>query len=204
MHATKREGARADGQQPSRSEVANPIRLADAALAQVKVQVAKGQFDKAITSLESVRVNVGKAHTAGMAEIGKPPSDPESDDPPGPPAVMAVLGLEHRVGTGIVPLFDGRKEAAFVNALQETLGVTYNARDKMLDRVIGLDPEGAGDDYADDMSDTLGFYSVEVNQVTKALKQDQLSQSGRAALSNDLTRVRATQAKVNKAYGGGE
>jgi hypothetical protein len=186
------------------ASVANPIRLADAALSEAKLEVARRQFDKAITSLESVRANVEKAHRAGMAQIGKPPSDPESDDPPGPAAVIAVLDLEHRVVTGVVPFFNGGTETAFIDALHEALEVTYNARDKMLNRVVEFDPEEEGADYSDDMSDTLDIYTAEVNQVTTALKQYQLSQSGRAALSNALARVRATEAKVNKAFGGGE
>jgi hypothetical protein len=139
-----------------------------------------------------------------MAQIGKPPSDPESDDPPGPPSVIAVLNMEHHVGIGLVPLFNRMKEAAVVNALQDTLRFTYDDRDKMLNRVIALPPEGAGADYSDSMSDTLGLYAVEVNQITDGLKEYQLIPHGRAALNYDLKRVRATQAKVNKAFGGGE
>jgi hypothetical protein len=182
--------------------VANPIRLAEEALAEAKAQVAKRQLDEAITSLGAVRDNVEKAHTAGMAQMGKPPSDPESDDPPGPPSVIAVLGLEHRVATGVVPLFNGSKEEkAFVDALLNTLSVTYTTRDEMLNRVIGLDPEGAGADYADDVGDTGEVYTAEVKQITTALNQYQLSPSGQQALSDALTRVRATQAKVDKAFG---
>jgi hypothetical protein len=193
---------------PARAQVppsvTKPIRLAEAALAQTKVHVARRQFGRANMSLKSLRENVARAHKAGMAQIGKPPSDPESDDPPGPPSVIAVLNMEHHVGIGLVPLFNRMREAAVVNALQDTLIFTYDARDKMLDRVIALPPEGAGSDYSDSMSDTLPIYSVEVNQITDGLKQYQLIQPGRTALTTDLRRVRATQAKVNKEWGGGE
>ena len=184
--------------------VARSVRLATAALAKARLQVANGQLAEATTSLQTVRVKIRKAHSAAMNLIGKPPTDPESDDPPGPPAVMKVLGLEHRVGIGLVPLFQGRTEATFVQALRYTLYVTHTTRDKMLYRVIGLNPEGAGDDYADGMADTLGGYTTEVNQIATALDQYQLSSSGRAGLNNALTRARATLARMNAAYGGGE
>jgi hypothetical protein len=193
---------------PARAQVpptvTKPIRLAEAALARTKLYVARRQFGQANTALRSLRVNVGKAHTAGMAQIGKPPSDPESDDPPGPPSVIAVLNMEHHVATGLVPLFNRMKEVAVVNALQDTLKSTYDDRDRMLNRVIALPPEGAGSDYSDSMSDTLAIYPVEVNQITDGLREFQLIQPGRRDLDYDLKRVRATQAKVNKAFGGGE
>jgi hypothetical protein len=189
---------------PVPASVATPIRLANQALAQAKLRVANRQLGQAITSLQTVRVNTRRAHIAAMNLIGKPPTDPESDDPPGPPAVMAVLGLEHRVGIVVVPFFDGRKGTTFVHALRYTLYVTHTTRVTMLNRVIGLDPEGAGGDYADGMADTLGAYSTEVNQIKKALDQYQLSSYGREGLRNALTRVRATQVKVNAAFGGGE
>jgi hypothetical protein len=183
------------------ASVSNQIGRADAALAQANQQVGNQQFGQATTSLGLVRAHVGKAHAAAIAQIGAPPTDPESDDPPGPPAVIAVLGLDHRVGMDVVPLFNGRTEPAVVNALQETLTVTYAARGQMLNRVIGLNPEGAGADYADDISDTLDTYKAEVQQLNSALAEYQLSESGRAALSNALTRVSATQAKVKRAFG---
>ena len=74
----------------------------------------------------------------------------------------------------------------------------------MLSRVIGLNREGAGADFEDGMADTLGGYTSEVNQIAIGLDQYQLSSSGRAGLGNALARARATQAKVNAAYGGGE
>jgi hypothetical protein len=182
----------------------NPVRLAGTALQQAIQQESQGQLSEAMTSLRTVRVNLRLAHTAAMAQIGKPPSDPESDDPPGPPAVLSVLGLEHRVGMGVVPLFNGNQAATFVHALRYTLRVTHTTRDTMLKRVTGLPPEGAGSDYTDDMSDTLGTYTGEVNLITTALSKYQLTPSGRTGLVNALAQVRATRVVVNKAYGGGE
>ncbi len=151
------------------SSVAKPVALAYAALAKAKMQAANRWVNRASDSLETVRVNTRRAHTEAMNLIGKPPIDPESDDPPGPPAVMAVLRLERTIGLGIVPLFNARKSTTFVQALGYTLYVTQTTRDKMLDRVIGLNPEGAGADFADDMADTVGGYTTEVNQIANAL-----------------------------------
>lgn len=184
--------------------VATPIAQARAALAAAKVQVQKHQNVKAVASLTTLRINVAKAHQAGMAQIGKPPADPESDDPPGPPSVIAVLNMEHAVGNGVVAMFNGTKKHTVLHALRDTLYGTHVTRDKMLHRVIALPPEGAGADYSDDMSDTTGLYANEVNVVTAALKTYVLTPGGRVGLTNALTRVRATKATFDKAFGGGE
>jgi hypothetical protein len=74
----------------------------------------------------------------------------------------------------------------------------------MLDVVIALPPEGAGSDYADGMADTVPSYVTEVNRVKTTLAQYQLTDSARLGLHRALDRIRATQAKVNEAFGGGE
>ena len=121
--------------------VATPIKLAGTALAQAEAQVARRQIAAAITTLTTLQVDVRNAHTAGMAQIGRPPADPESDDPPGPPSVIAVLALEHRVTMGIVPLFNGRKRSDIVQELRDTLYVTHTLRRQMLNRVTALPEE---------------------------------------------------------------
>ena len=186
------------------SSVAKPVSLAYVALAKAKLQAANRWVVKAGDSLETVRVNLRRAHNAAMDLIGKPPIDPESDDPPGPPAVMAVLRLERTVGLGIVPLYNARKSTTFVRALGYTLYVTQTTRDKMLNRVLGLSPEGAGADFADDLADTLGGYTTEVNQIANALATYQLLPAAHDGLVNALARARATRDKMNAAFGGGE
>ena len=183
---------------------ATPITAANANLATAIQQVNQRQIAAAITTLVSLQGNVTKANNNAMALIGKPPTDPESDDPPGPPAVIAALALDHRVTMGIVPLFNGRKRSDIVHELRDTLWVTHTLRQQMLNRVTGLAPEGAGADYSDDMSDTLGLYTAEVTLVTKALQTYQLTASGRLGLTNALARVKLAKATMDKAYGGGE
>jgi hypothetical protein len=186
------------------SAAATPITAANANLATAVRQVDQRQIAAAITTLVSLQSNVTKANNNAMALIGKPPTDPESDDPPGPPAVIAALALDHRVTMGIVPLFNGRKRSDIVQELRDTLWVTHTLRQQMLNRVTGLAPEGAGADYSDDMSDTLGLYSAEVTLVTKALQTYQLTPSGRLGLARALARVKLAKATMDKAYGGGE
>lgn len=74
----------------------------------------------------------------------------------------------------------------------------------MLDAVIALPPEGARADYDDGMSDTLGVYPAEENLITTALLAFELTDSARTGLINLLTRVQATDAKVDVVWGGGE
>jgi hypothetical protein len=181
-----------------------PITAANADLAKAVQQVNQKQIAAAIKTLVSLQGNVKKANSNAFALIGKPPTDPESDDPPGPPAVIAALALDHRVTMGIVPLFNGRKRSDIVQELRDTLWVTHTLRQQMLNSVTGLAPEGAGADYSDDMSDTLGLYSTEVTLVTKALQTYQLTASGRRGLTNALARVKLAKATMDKAYGGGE
>ena len=189
---------------PLPKSVAIPIGRAQAALKTAKARLQKRQYGQGVAALRVLRTNVLNAHRAGMAQIGKPPADPESEDTPGPVAVTAVLNLEHTVGTGVVALFDGMTRSDAVVALRYTLWTTHVNRDRMLKKIIALDPEGAGADYADGMADTVGIYTAEVDLVTRALQQYRLSPDGTLGLKNALTRVRATEAKVLNAYGGGE
>lgn len=184
--------------------VATPISRATAALTRATRDLQAHRPRAAISELADVRLYVGQAHAGAVHLIGAPPADPESDEPPGPAAVLAVLGLEHRVGIGVVPLFDNRGSAAVVDALRRTLSSTQDRRKAMLARVIALPPEGARDDYEDGMADTLGQYPTEVNQLTKALQTYRLTAAARTGLHNALVRVRATEAMVNTAFGGGE
>jgi hypothetical protein len=184
--------------------VTTSIARADSALDRAIANVGSHHPRIATTALLTVKDQVSIANRAAMAQIGLPPTDPESDVPPGPPSVLAVLRLEHRVGTGVVGLFDGTTRASLVDALRLVLTVDHHRRDAMLDAVIALPPEGAGADYADGMADTLGLYKQEVQQVSTALDTYQLTDEGRVGLTNALQRVQATKAKVDAAFGGGE
>jgi hypothetical protein len=184
--------------------VSVPIQRADAALQRAIVQIRAHRYGKARASLGTVRRQSTQAQQIATALIGAPPTDPESDDVPGPPAVLAVLRLEHRIGMQVVDLFDGMKRPGVVRELRRTLWKDHRRRNIMLDKVISLPAEGARADYADGMADTLGIYKQEVQEVTTALSTYRLSPSGRVGLRRALVRVRATNTKVNRAFGGGE
>jgi hypothetical protein len=189
---------------PLPAEVAVPIRQGRTALRAVKSSVQQRRYAAALRSIRVVGWKVARAHEAGMAQIGAPPTDPESDDPPGPPSVIAVLNFEHAVTAQFVPLFANLRKTLVVRALGSTLASAHRVRDEMLDAVIALDPEEEGADYADGMADTLPIYTAEVAAIRKALNRYRLSPTGRVALRAALVRARATLVKVNAAFGGGE
>ena len=184
--------------------VSIPIERAKTALNRAERRIANLRYEKASESLKALRRNVVRAHRAATDQIGLPPSDPESAEPPGPNCVFAVLRLDHLVTMRLVPLFDGVTSADVVGSLRYTLSRTHRSRDAMLDAVIALPPEGARADYDDGMSDTLGMYPAEENLITTALLAFELTDSAHTGLTNALARVQATDAKVDAVWGGGE
>jgi hypothetical protein len=184
--------------------VTTPVARAHTSLARAIVQIRAHHPARAATWLDRLRHQVIAANVAAKNQIGRPPIDPESDDAPGPPAVMSALRLDHQVTTSVVGLFDGRKNATVMLAQRRVLYATLVRRDTLLDAVIALPAEGEGADYADGLADTLGWYTAEVNSLRTGLATFRLSAAGRLGLSNSLTRVTATKAKVDLAFGGGE
>ena len=184
--------------------VSAPIKAADAALATAGAQLALDHPVRANAALLVVNRQVQLANAAGMAQIGKPPTDPESDDIPGPPAVFAVLSLDHRVHAAVVPQLNNQARPRVVDNLLLSLSVTHRQRNLLLDKVIALPPEGDIDSYADGIADKLAVYNQEVKQVTTALATYTLTPAAKTGLTAALARVKATKAKVNKAFGGGE
>jgi hypothetical protein len=184
-------------------DVADAIALARKSLANAVARLNHHKYWKARVSLDNLAPRVRLANSAAADQIGKPPTDPESDDPPGPPSVLAVLKLEHDVGTSLVPQFDTLQRLKVVDSLRHALRVTQHRRDLLLDAVIAL-PAGSQGDYDDGMADTLGTYKKEVQQLTNALDTFTLSAEGRTALQNARVRAVATKAKVDAVWGGGE
>ena len=186
------------------ASVSDPIERADRALARAGAQLALDHPARAIDALLVVQRQVRRANTAAMDQIGRPPTDPESDDIPGPPAVFAVLQLEHRVATGVVSLLNGQADPLVVDSLLHTLGVTHRRRNALLDKVIALPAEGDFDDYSDLIADKLAIYTQEVNQVSSALATYTLTPAARDGLGTALRWALGTKAKVDAAFGGGE
>jgi hypothetical protein len=180
------------------------IQRADNAFARAVALIGAGHNGRARKRLAGVQRHTRRANVQAFQLIGAPPTDPESDDPPGPPAVLAAVKLDYRIATGAVALFNGRRQAALVLALRDTVRVAQVRRDVVLDKVIALPPEGAGSDYSDGMSDTLGLFTREVNTIATATTTFTLSASGEVGLNKALARARATKVKVDRAWGGGE
>jgi hypothetical protein len=184
------------------SRVATPINRTERSVCLSEQHVDEGEYAKAAVSLRSVRRNMYRADRAARRQMNAV-VDPEAETTPGPDSVIAVLGVDSDVVVTVSGLFDANSKGV-VDAATHALFRTLNARDRLLDTVIALDPEGAGADYADGMADTVDGYSDEVANMTDALSDDQLSQGGANVLHAALTQVTATSAKVNAAFGGGE
>ena len=162
-----------------------------------------GKSRAAAKQLRTVAAHVPTAHRSAAAQIGLPPTDPESDDPPGPTAIAAVFNVDHRIVTLAVPLF-AKLPARPSRALSKALVLTVTCRVGVARTVTALPPEGALDDYADSMADTLPTFKQELTAITAALGSAQLAAPGRAGLTQAQTTVKATQKVMNKAFGGGE
>jgi hypothetical protein len=183
---------------------ATPIQQARAALDRVVTRFARHWIRRGLSALGTLRRTAGAAHMAAVNKIGKPPTDPESDKLPGPPAVLAMVNLEHKIGVRLPPIFNRMRRARVVSSLGYTLWITHRRRDQMLDKVIALDPEGERAEYADGMADVLPAFTNEVRVLERALDTYTLTSSARASLTSALNRARATKVKVDEAFGGGE
>jgi uncharacterized membrane protein (UPF0182 family) len=184
--------------------VTTQIALATASLSSVESRVANRDYAHALESLTALRQDVVHANRAAMDQIGLPPNDPESEEPPGPVSVFAVLRLNHLVTMRLVPLFDGLTDAEVVGSIRSTLARAHRSRDAVLDSVIELPAEGARADYDDGMADTLGMYGAEENLITTALLAFELTDSARSGLTHVLAHVQSTDAKAVAVWGGGE
>jgi hypothetical protein len=187
---------------PGRVDIA--IRRTNRSICKAEEHIDEGEYTQAATSLRSVRRNMYRADRAARRQMNAVP-DPNAEDvtTTGPDSVIAVLGLESDVVLTTSGLFDSNSKGV-VDAATHALFRTLNARDRLLDSVIALDPEGAGADYSDGMADTVAGYDDEVANITEALADDQLSSGGTRVLNAALRQVTATAAKVNAAFGGGE
>jgi hypothetical protein len=173
------------------------------ALERAEGRIDDAQYTAARLALKALRVDVVRAHRAGVRQMSVVPADEEAEAP-GPPSVIAILTYEQAAIGRIAGLFDGVKKAGVVYALRSTLRAVQVTRDQMVNAVIALDPEGAGADYADGMVDTVPGYADEVANLTEALQVDRLTASARTGLTRGLARAKVTEAKINAAYGGGD
>jgi hypothetical protein len=203
MASTAQEAPDAEDAAVLPSRVTAAIRRTENALANAEEHVDEAEYAKAIISLRAVRVNLGRADKAARRQMNAVPADPEAETTPGPDAVIAVLSLDQEAVVRVAGLFNGNS-GTLVSALASTISTAQLTRDRLLNGIIALDPEGAGADYSDGMADTLDGYTDEVANLKDALADDKLTAGGTAALRAALTRANAILAKINTAYGGGE
>jgi hypothetical protein len=185
--------------------VANAIRRTQNSANNAEQHIDENEFPQAVASLRAMRKNMYRADRAARRQMNAVPVDPEAEDAgtPGPDSVIAVLALDQAVVVQVSALFDTNSKGV-VDALSPALYRTMGARDKLLDSVIALDPEGAGADYSDGMADTVDGYTDEAASISEALADDTLSAGGARVLRPALTKSQATAAKVTLAFGGGE
>jgi hypothetical protein len=184
------------------TRVANAIQRTQTALSNAVEHVDEAEYTKAIISLRAVRANLARVDKAVRRQMNAP-VDPAVETTPGPDAVIAALTLDQQAITTVAGLFNANT-GTLVTGLANTISTAQLTRDRLLNAVIALDPEGAGADYADGMADTLDGYTDEVANVAEALSDDKLSTGGAAALRTALSRSQATLTKINNAFGGGE
>jgi len=179
------------------------VAKAKTALTTALTQMGSGHYRKASHQLNVMRHNTQVAHTKATGLIGSPPTDPESDDPPGVTAVLKVGALEHKVATALVPLFSEQSGHRLGRPLSRGLKQAVACRDAMLSKVIALKP-GKRDDYVDGLSDTLSTYDKELTAISSELAAGGLTDAGRTTLTRARNVVSATQAAMQKVFGGGE
>ena len=176
---------------------------ASAALDRARTDIKKAHYGKATNDLRTMRRNTRIAHTAATALIGRPPTDPESDDPPGVGAVLKVGAFEHRLSMALVPLFSDPHAHHVGRPLARGLTVADSCRQAMLAKVIALKP-GKRDDYVDGLSDTLPTFKQELTAISTQLGGHGLTRGGRSALTRVRGVVTETQVAMKKVFGGGE
>lgn len=176
---------------------------ADAAWSKAVTNIRHERYAKAADHLRVMKNQARRANTAATSLIGKPPTDPESDELPGVAAVLGVNGFDHRLTMSLLPLFSSRKGHHVVRALRRGLTRVDACRDVMLSTVIALRP-AARDDYTDGLSDGIGAYQQELDAMAAALAGPGLTAGGRVAIERARTIVGATDLAMQPVFGGGE
>ena len=176
---------------------------ANAALATAQTSIANGRYNQAAQQLRTVTGQTQVANVAATALIGRPSTDPESDDVPGVNAVLKVSALDHRITMTLVPLFAGPHGVHVLPSLTKALLQADKCRDAMLGKVIALKP-GKRDAYVDGLSDTLPVFKKELTAIANQLAGGTLTTGGRSALTQAQRVVQKTSDAMKKPFGGGE
>src|SRR4051794_14153575 len=197
--------------EPFDPEVALPARV-DAALHRTFAAVERGvaavddrQRAHAGRALHAAAIGFTRANEAVLHQV-LAVTDPnaEEESPAGPDSALAGLNVAQASIGELAGLFDGVRGAPVVRSIRTTLRAAQVKRAELVSVLVGLDPEGAGADYADALADTLPAYTDEVASIQEALVDDRLTGTARSALQAALIRSQAAQAAMTTAYGWGD
>jgi hypothetical protein len=194
--------------EPLDPEVILPSRV-DGALQRVLAATAAAtdgvdakQTTPAINALVATRLNIVRAHLAGVRQVDAPPPPEDAEESTaGPDSALAILNVEQVTITQVAGLFDKVTAAGLTTALKTTLNAALDRRATFLTKILALDPEEAGAPYADALADTVPNYADEVANLTEALAVDTLTPASRTALQAALTKSKAANTKIIAAFG---
>ena len=104
-----------------------------------------------------------RSHNAVLRQVQAVP-DPESEEEStaGPDSALAGLNVTQTSIGMLAGLFDRLGARGVVKRIRVALTVAQKRRVVLLNTITGLDPEGAGADYADSLADTVPMYTDEV------------------------------------------
>ena len=183
---------------PSRVDAA--LRRTLAAMERASASVDDRQPRAAIAALTAARLNVTRAQLAGTRQVqAVPPPDTEEESTAGPDSVLAILNVDQVVITQLAGLFDRQSGVQLSAALKSTLNLALARRAEMLTLVLGLNEE-KGAPYLDVLIDTVPNYADEVANITEAIADDHLSAANKKTLQAALTKSKAANAQVLKAF----
>lgn len=195
--------------EPFDPEVVLPARV-DAALHRTfaAVERAVGAIDdrrsaSARRALRSAKVGFDRSHKAVLHQVQAIP-DPEAESTAGPDSALAGLNVAQVSIGELAGAFDRVRARRVTKAIGKVLRTAQVRRAALLAVLTGLDPEGAGADYADALADTVPAYTDEVAAIQEALSDDRLNGAARRALSAALSQSQAAEALMTTVYGGGE
>jgi hypothetical protein len=187
----------------SSSDWRTALAAAGAALASALTGIEGAHYGSAADQLRIMKRKTQAAHTTATALVGRPPTDPESDDPPGVAAVLKVGNFEHKLAMTLPPLFATAPGGRVLRPLAHGVIQAVVCRGVMLKKVVALKP-GKRDDYVDDLSDTLPQYKQELTALATELAGDGLTSGGRIALIKVQQAVSTTATMMQRVFGGGE
>jgi hypothetical protein len=187
----------------STTDFQSAVTRANTAMSKALGNIRTGHYVRATKHLRLLKRQALTANTAATRLIGKPPTDPESDDVPGVAAVLSAGALDHRITRSLIPLFSDPNGRHVTAPLGRAVNKADVCRDAMLGKVIAQRP-AARDDYVDGLSDTVPAYHQELTALATALAGTGLTAAGRATLQRVQSVVAATTADMDRVFGGGE